>query len=535
MGGRRAINTGRRMGTLVLDGAGLRLDDVRTVLDGRTDRLRLAPAAWRRVRRAHAVVRRIVAEGRTVYGVSTGFGRLQNVAIPRAGLSALQLNLLRSHAAGVGPPLPGEQVRLAMALRANTLARGHSGIAPPVLRLLLSMFDRGVVPRVPCQGSVGASGDLAPLAHIGLVLVGEGEATFRGRLLPGAEALRRAGLRPARLGPKDALCLVNGTQVTNAIGLAALARADGLVRAADVAAAMTLEALRGSVRPFRPGVQAVRPHPGQAVVAANVRRLVRGSEVPATHRLPHGRVQDAYSLRCVPQVHGAARDALVHALEVAIREANATTDNPLVLPGEAEEVVSAGNFHAEPVALAFDYAAMAAAEIASISERRTESLVNPDLSGGLPPFLAEEGGLHSGLMIVQVVAAALVAENRVLCHPASVDSLPTSGGQEDHVSMGTHAARKFLDVVANAERVIAAELLCAAEGLEHLRGTRPGAGVAAAWRAVRSAAPRRRGDHPPSPRLERLATLVRDGRLVAAAEDACGAVTGLVPSRRRGG
>jgi histidine ammonia-lyase len=517
--------------TLVLDGARFSFADARGILDGETARLRVAPAAWRRVRRARASVDRAVREGRPVYGVNTGFGKLQGVAVPRDGLAALQTNLLRSHAAGVGPPLPRSQVRLVIALRAQTLARGHSGVSPSVLRALLALFDRGVLPVVPSQGSVGASGDLAPLAHLALVLIGEGEAEFRGRRMPGGEALRRARLRPARLGPKDALALVNGTQVTNAIGIAALAAAERVALAADVAAAMTVEALRGSRRPFDPRVHAARPHPGQGTVAANLRRLFAGSRTFASHAGPHGKTQDAYSLRCAPQVHGAARDALGHALGVAILEANATTDNPLVFAGEADEFVSAGNFHAEPLALAFDHAACAVAEIASISERRIEQMVNPDLSCGLPPFLARSGGLESGAMIVQVTAAALVSENKVLCHPASVDSIPTSGNQEDHVSMGTLAARKFGQVAANAESVIAAELLCAASALEFRGGPEPGRGVRAAWKAVRAAAPRRRGDHPPAPALRAVAAAVRSGAIASAAARASGALRGLAGER----
>jgi len=520
--------------TLVLDGSRFSFEDARGVLSGETRRLRVAPAAMRRVERARASVERAVRDGRAVYGVNTGLGKLQGVAVPRSGLEALQRNLLRSHAAGVGPPLPGPVVRLVIALRAQTLARGHSGVSPAVLRALVALFDRDVLPVVPSQGSVGASGDLAPLAHVGLVLIGEGEAEFGGRRLPGGAALERAGLRPVRLGPKDALALVNGTQVTNALGLAALAAADGIVLAADVAAAMTVEALRGSARPFLARVHEVRPHPGQGDAAANLRRLFRGSRTFASHAGPHGKTQDPYSLRCAPQVHGAARDALAHALEVSLREANATTDNPLVFPGEDEEFVSAGNFHAEPLALAFDHAACAIAEIASVSERRTEQMVNPDLSGGLPPFLAHEGGLESGAMIVQVTAAALVSENKVLCHPASVDSIPTSGNQEDHVSMGTLAARKLGQVAANAESVLAAELLCAAAALEFRGGPAPGRGVRAAWRAVRAAAPRRLADHPPAPDLAAVALAIRSGAIAAAARAAAGPLLGIARPRPAG-
>ncbi|MCK6480666.1 MAG: histidine ammonia-lyase [Planctomycetes bacterium] len=513
--------------TLVLDGSRFRFQDAWRILSGETERLRLSPAAWRRVERSRAVVDRLAASGRTVYGVNTGFGKFQDVVIPREGLGRLQLNLLRSHAAGVGPPLSPWEVRLALALRANTLARGHSGVSPAVLRALLRLFGSGVLPVVPSQGSVGASGDLAPLAHLALVLVGEGEATFGGRRMGGGEALAKAGLAPVRLGPKDALALINGTQVTNALGLSALVFADALAVAADVAAAMSVEALRGSARPFLSRVQEVRPHPGQAASAANLRRLFRGSRTFASHAKPHGKVQDPYSLRCVPQVHGASRDVLGFALGTALREANASTDNPLVFPGEEEETVSAGNFHAQPLALAFDAAAMAAAELASISERRIEQMVNPDLSGGLPPFLARQGGLESGMMIVQVTAAALVSENKILCHPASVDSIPTSGNQEDHVSMGTTAARKLGQVVANAEHVLAAELLCAAEALDARGGPAPGRGVEAARACVRGWVERFDGDEPPSPALRSLAMAIRSGSVGAAAAKAAGPLAGL--------
>jgi len=520
--------------TLVLDGRRFTLADARAVLAGEVAKLGLSPAAWKRVKRARGVVDAVLARGDSVYGVNTGFGKFQSVAIPPASLGALQVNLLRSHAAGVGPPLSSRIVRLILALRANTLARGHSGVSPAVLRLLLRLYEKRVYPVIPSQGSVGASGDLAPLSHLALVLIGEGRAIASDgslEILPGDAALERAGLKPVTLRPKDALGLINGTQVTNAIGLEALVRAHELVRTADVAAAMSHEALRASVRPFLPEVHEVRPHPGQAAVAANMRRLLRGSRVPASHRRPHGKVQDAYSIRCVPQVHGAARDALVHALEVALREANSTTDNPLVFPGEKYEIVSAGNFHAEPLALAFDYAAMAAAEIASISERRTESLVNPDLSGGLPAFLAAEPGLESGCMLVQVTAASLVSENKVLCHPASVDSIPTSGGQEDHVSMGTHAARKFGQVVSNAEQVLACELYSASRALQYLGDLRPGKGVMAAWDAVRRIAPIERGDRSSSTQLRVLATLVGTGWLAGEVERAAGPLAGLVPAK----
>lgn len=491
-------------------------------------RVRLAPAALRRVARSRAVVDAAVAVGRPVYGVNTGFGKLQAKAIAPRDLRRLQVNLVRSHACGVGEPFPADEVRLMLLLRIQSLLRGHSGVTPALVRRLASIWNAGVVPRVPQQGSVGASGDLAPLAHIALTVIGEGAAlNLRDGAEPSAAALEREGLRPSyALREKEGIGLLNGTQATTAVALLALERADSLLRHADLAAAMTLDALRYSVRPFDARVHEARPHPGQAVTARNVRALLRGSEILASHRKPHGKVQDPYSVRCAPQVHGACRDALAHVRDVLEREANATTDNPLVF-AEDGAVVSGGNFHAEPVAMAADYMTIALAEIASISERRVENLVNPDLSG-LPPFLAKEPGVESGLMLAQVTAAALVSENKTLAHPASVDSIPTSANQEDHVSMGPIAARKARAVAANASRVLAIEFLAAAEAFEHRRPLRSGPAVEAVHAAIRSAAEPLRGDRVLSVDIEAIDGLIRDGSLLRAADRAGCRLSGIV-------
>src|SRR5689334_554106 len=395
------------------------------------------------------------------YGVNTGFGRFVAVAIPEEQTEELQLRLLRSHACGVGDPYPDEIVRAAMVLRANALAKGNSGARIETVELLLECLERGLVPRVPSRGSVGASGDLAPLAHLALPLVGEGEAVHDGDLLSGADALAAAGLEPTRLAAKEGLSLINGTQFMAAYGALGVVRARRLTQVADLACALSLEALQGSRTSFLPQIHALRPLRGQAAAAANVLRLIEGSAINEAHRWCD-KVQDAYSLRCAPQVHGATRDLLDYVEATVAVELNAATDNPLVLVDD-ELLVSNGNFHGQPVAFALDALAIATAELANISERRVERLVNPSLSDGLPAFLTSDGGLNSGFMIPQYVAAALVSENKSRCHPASVDSIPTSAGQEDHVSMGNAAGLKAWQVVANAERVLAIELLAGAQ------------------------------------------------------------------------
>ncbi|PWU19466.1 MAG: histidine ammonia-lyase [Candidatus Rokuibacteriota bacterium] len=448
------------------------------------------------------------------YGINTGFGRFVSQSIPEELTGELQVRLLRSHACGVGEPYPNEVVRAAMLLRANALAKGTSGARVETVELLLECLNRGLVPHVPARGSVGASGDLAPLAHLALPLIGEGQAWVAGELLPGGEALERAGLEPIELHAKEGLSLVNGTQFMGAIGALGLVRAGRLAAAADVACAMSLEALQGSRTSFLPAVHELRPLKGQKSAAANILALLEGSAIIESHRWCD-KVQDAYSLRCAPQVHGASRDLLDYVDYTVSVELNAATDNPLVLVEEGL-LVSNGNFHGQPLAFALDALAMAVTELASISERRIERLVNPNLSDGLPAFLTANGGLNSGFMIPQYVAAALVSECKVLSHPASVDSIPTSAGQEDHVSMGNAAGLKAWQAISNAERVLAIELLAGAQGVEFLAPLEPGAGVASARTFVRSLSPRLGQDRSLSSDIEALAAAIRDGSVLAA-------------------
>jgi histidine ammonia-lyase len=477
----------------------------------------IADPARERMRAARALVEDVAhSDGHHTYGVNTGFGRFVSSEIPEELTAELQLRLLRSHACGVGEPYPREIVRAALLLRANTLAKGYSGARVETAELLIECLNRGVLPRVPSRGSVGASGDLAPLAHLALPLVGEGEAEVDGELVPGAEALARAGLAPIQLEAKEGLSLINGTQFMAAFGALGVVRARRLAAVADVACALTLEALQGSRVAFGPDVQALRPLPGQAAAAANVLRLVEGSAIMEAHRWCD-KVQDAYSLRCAPQVHGAARDLIAYVEGTVGVELNAATDNPLVLV-ETGELVSNGNFHGQPVAFALDALAMAVSELANISERRMERLVNPALSDGLPAFLTGNGGLNSGFMIPQYVAASLVSESKVLCHPASVDSIPTSAGQEDHVSMGNAAGLKAWQVLANAERTVAIELLAGAQAVEFLAPLMPGDGTRAAHDLVRGLSPRLRDDRSLTRDIEAVAEAIRDGALLEAVE-----------------
>jgi histidine ammonia-lyase len=456
------------------------------------------------------------------YGVNTGFGRFVNRSIPEELTEELQVRLLRSHACGVGEPYPEEIVRAAMLLRANALAKGTSGARIETVELLLELLNRGVLPYVPSRGSVGASGDLAPLAHLALPLIGEGEAVVDGERMPAADALERVGLEPIRLQAKEGLSLVNGTQFMAAAAALGLVRARRLAATADAACALSLEALQGSRNSFLPQIQALRGLKGQADSAANVLRLLEGSAINEAHRWCD-KVQDAYSLRCAPQVHGASRDLLDYVEYTVSAELNAATDNPLVLV-EDELLVSNGNFHGQPLAFALDALAMAVAELASISERRVERLVNPNLSDGLPAFLTTDGGLNSGFMIPQYVAASLVSENKVLCHPASVDSIPTSAGQEDHVSMGNASALKAWQVLANAESALAIELLAGAQAVEFLAPLEPGEGVRATRAHVRELSPRLRDDRPLSGDIESVAAAIRDGSLLASVEAEVGAL-----------
>ncbi len=487
----------------------------------------LSPEARKAViasRRAIDVIAAAGDQAPHVYGVNTGFGALSETRISADDIRALQRNLVRSHSVGIGPDLEQADVRAIMLLRAQVLALGHSGVRIDVLELLIEMLNRGVHPRIPAQGSVGASGDLAPLAHLALVLIGEGEAHMAdGSLELGLDALRKAGLSPVELEAKEGLALINGTQFMAAIGALGLLDAERLVKLADVACAMSLEALKGSSTPFDPRLQAARPHPGQEEVASNLRALLADSEIMESHR-DCGRVQDAYSLRCAPQVHGASRDALRWVRGVLETEVNSVTDNPSVFlraDGEAD-ILSGGNFHGQPLAICLDLAAIATAEIANVSERRVEQLVNPALSTGLTAFLAPSSGLHSGFMIAQVASASLVSENKVLCHPASVDSIPSSAGREDHVSMGSVSARKFRQIVKNVENALAIELMTAAAGIDQRAPLRPARGVAAAHLCIREVVPKLTEDRPLYKDISAVAK--RTNAIVRAAEQVVGAL-----------
>lgn len=491
-----------------LDGASLTLAQTEAVAFG--EEVSLSPESRERVERARSFIEEIVAREEVVYGVNTGFGALSETTIPADELRELQLNLVRSHACGVGEPLSETAARAMMLHRANVLAKGFSGCRLAVIETLIAMLNAGAHPVIPSRGSVGASGDLAPLAHLALVAIGEGEAIFRGERMPGAEAMRRAGLRPLQLEVKEGLALLNGTQAMTAVGGLALLNAARLAEAADVIGAMTLEALRGTPVAFDEKIHSARPHPGQRTSARRLLELIEGSEIRESHRdrAVDPRVQDAYALRCMPQVHGAVRGALEHARGIVEIEINSATDNPLVFVDD-REVLSGGNFHGEPVALALDYAAIAVADLGTIAERRVERLVNPTLSG-LPAFLSPHPGTNSGMMIAQVTAAALIAENNVLAHPASVFTLPTSANKEDHVSMGMTAALKFAQVVDNVETILAIELLCAAQGLEFLKPLKPGPKLQEVYGRTRQRAPALERDAPLAPYIESLKPVVRE-------------------------
>ncbi len=513
---------------LTLSGSGLTLDDVRRAVREPRLTLSVSDDAWQRVAVARGVIDDALADGRAVYGVNTGFGRLQDRTIAPEDRVRLQENLIRSHCCGVGRHLPDDAARLMLLLRIQSLIRGNSGVSRGLVERLLAIWNAGLVPVVPEKGSVGASGDLAPLAHIALAVLGEGELRHHGVVQPAAQALTACGIAPSyEIREKEGLALLNGTQLSTAVGLLALARADDLLRHADLAVALTIDALLYSAKPFRPEVQAVRPHPGQAVTGDNVQRLLTGSELLQSHAGPH-KVQDAYSARCAPQVHGACRDALSHVRDVLVREANSTTDNPLVFP-DTGDVISGGNFHAEPVALVCDYMTCASGELGSISERRIESLVNPDLSH-LPPFLAAIPGLQSGYMMAQVTAAALVCENRTLGQPASMDSIPTSANQEDHVSMAPISARKARQVGENVETILAIEILAACNALDLRRPLRTGTALEATHAALRESVAPLDDDRVLSTDFEAARALMRSGALLAAAEAHAGPLVGLHPA-----
>ncbi|MDO4245599.1 MAG: histidine ammonia-lyase [Deinococcus sp.] len=478
------------------------------------EKVELSDAARRRIQTARDVIENIVEGDTAIYGVNTGFGKFENVQIDRHQLAQLQHNLIVSHAIGVGEPLPAEVVRGMLLLRAQSLSLGHSGVRPEVVELLLALLNAGAHPVIPAQGSVGASGDLAPLAHLALALIGLGEVEYHGQVRPSAEVLAHLGLKPVTLQAKEGLALINGTQLMGSLLALALHDAKVLLGTANLAAAMTIEAKYGSHRPFGADVVGLRPHPGAVAVAAQVRDFLHGSEIAPSHLTGDGKVQDAYSLRAVPQVHGATWDAIAQAERVLAVEFASVTDNPLIFP-ETGEVVSGGNFHGQPLAVTIDALKVAVAELGSISERRTEQLLNPALSG-LPAFLTPQGGLNSGLMIAQYTSAALASENKVLAHPASVDSIPTSANQEDHVSMGAHAARQLRAIVQNVGHILAIELMCAAQGLDFQK-LRAGQGVQAAYEYIRSFVPHLEQDRYYRPDVLRLREEIASGELLRVA------------------
>jgi histidine ammonia-lyase len=493
-----------------LSGKPLSVEDIaRVAVESET--VMMSGSARSRILAARKVVDEIIARDAVVYGVNTGFGKLADVRIPKEEIVALQLNLVRSHACGIGNPLSEPEVRAMMLLRANVLALGFSGIRPEVIELLCLMLNARVHPVIPEKGSVGASGDLAPLAHLALALIGEGEVLFDGKRMPSGEALKRAKLKPVELQAKEGLALLNGTQAMHAVGGLSILRAKHLANIADVAGAMTLEGLRDTPAAFDSRLQDARPHSGQKIAAAHLMSILRDSEIRESHRDNDPRVQDAYSIRCMPQVHGAVRDVLTHCEEVLLIESSSATDNPLVF-AETGDVVSGGNFHGAPLAFAFDYAAIALADLMNISERRVDRLTNPDKSEGLPAFLAKKPGVESGFMIAQVAAASLVNEARVLAHPASIDNITTSGGKEDHVSMGMTSALKLRSIVDLAENLFAIELLAAAEALEHRRPLKAGKGAEAAFQLVRQVAPALQNDRSLSGDVAKVAQQIRSGK-----------------------
>ena len=503
---------------IAIDGHRLTLDDVARVARG-NEKVRLAPAAAKRVDASRRALERLVKGGGVAYGIKTGFGQLAQVPIPDRDVKRLQLNLLRSHAVGQGPRLPTDAVRAALLLRANTLAMGYSGVRRQLIVLLLDLLNRGVHPVLPSRGSLGASGDLAPLAHLGLVLVGEGEACLGDEVLPGRDALARADLTPIALDTKEGLAIINGTAVMAGVGALAVVDGLALLRDAQVAASLSFEAMRGSPQPYDDRLVALKPQPGAREVARNMRRLLKGSEIVPSHPGPH-RVQDAYTLRCIPQVLGACRAALDDAAEVLRVEMNAATDNPLIFP-EDDVSLSGGNFHGMAAALALDHVALAMAVVAGFTERRIARLVDTRLSE-LPAFLTTKGGLNSGMMILQYVAADYASQNKVLAHPASADSIPTSANQEDYVPMGMAAALKARESVDNAAHVVALEYLAAAQGLEFLKPLRAGLGPRAAATRIREEIPPLEEDRPMAREVERVLAWMASGELVAAAEKAAG-------------
>ncbi len=501
-----------------IDGESLTIENLVAVArHGET--VALSPSARDRMVKSREVVESALRDGRIVYGVNTGFGDLAHIPIDRQDVARLQVNLLRSHSAGVGDPFPAEVVRGMMLLRANALAKGYSGVRVVLVETLLQMLNKGVIPVVPQQGSVGSSGDLAPLSHMALVLIGEGSAQYQGEVLEGSKAMSKARITTPALEAKEGVALINGTQPMSAVGVLAVNDSMELMRNACIAASMSLEALRGTRVAYDERIQSVRPHRGQIDVARAMRSILLDSEINRSHA-NCGKVQDAYSLRCVPQVLGASLDTIRYVRGVMETEINSATDNPLVFP-EDGRVISGGNFHGQPIALAMDFLGIALSEIASISERRINRLVDPKLSG-LPAFLTTKSGLDSGLMIAQYTAAALVSENKILSHPASVDSIPTSAEQEDHVSMGTIAARKARQILGNVKNVMAIEYMCSAQGIDLLAPLKPSEPIERAMRVIRRVVPRLEDDRCLSEDIGKICRLLDDGSISSAVE----AVTG---------
>lgn len=499
------------MQKLELDGQRLTLAQISAVANGAVE-ITLSKSARERVQASREVIERVVREGRVVYGVNTGFGQLSDVHISSSELDQLQLNLVRSHACGVGPSLSEPETRALILLRANVLARGNSGCRIEIVESLLDMLRNRVHPVIPEKGSVGASGDLAPLAHLALAMIGEGDSFYNSDRLPSGEVLRAAGMTPVRLKAKEGLALLNGTQAMCAVGGLALYRARRLAALSDLAGAMTLEALLGTPSAFDARIHEVRPHPGQVASAAHLRKLLADSEIRRSHLLNDPRVQDAYSLRCMPQVHGAVRDAIDHACAVVELETGSATDNPLVFV-DSGDVISGGNFHGAPLGMAFDYAAIALTDLMGIAERRIDRLLNPGVNEGLPPFLSSHPGLSSGYMQSQICAVALLNEAKILAHPASIDSVPTSGSKEDHVSMGMTSALKFRQIVWNAEQVMAIELLASAEGLDYRAPLRSSPPIERARAILRSIVPRLTADRPLSYDIQKTADAISKGAL----------------------
>jgi len=506
------------MKKVILKGKNLKLEEIVEVSEGKAI-VEMSENIKRKVRRSREFIIKALKDGKKIYGVTTGFGMLADHLIDQSQIEELQKNLIRSHSVGVGPYFDEKTTRAIMLLRANVLAMGYSGVRLELIQTLLEMINRGVHPLIPEQGSVGASGDLAPMAHLALVLMGEGNAVYQGELMSGKQAMEKAGIPVITLKEKEGLALINGTQVMTALGVLCLLRAERLCKVADIVGACTLDALKGTLSAFDLDIQKVRPFPGHLAVVKNFLKLGKESEIAQSHKFC-SKIQDAYSLRCIPQVHGAVRDALRFVRNIFEIEVNSVTDNPLIFANKGK-ILNCGNFHGEPVAFAMDLLGIVVSELGSISERRIEKLINPSLSG-LPPSLTKEGGLHSGLMMVQVSAAALASENKILSHPASVDSIPTSADKEDHVSMGTIAARKAREIIKNVENILAMEMLCATQGLEFLKPLEPGIGVKEAYRVVREKVHPIKGDRRFDEDIKKIQCLIESGELINRVEKIVG-------------